>query len=330
MIKGLAITPPVIGRISIGRVVERNGKRLPEKDDCFTITSQVQGKDGWMLHPLHNQYAEAAENKLRAIPVRVLFNDTDLNLRAEYSVFDRLTGRPVCVGNGQTAKRCEDAGVTEVECPGPQACAFGQKANCKLYGRLNVQIEGQEDELGSFIFRTTGYNSVRTLAARLRYFEAVSGGHTKHLLLMLKLRAKSTTQSHRAPVFYVDLTLRKDDNLANAVKCAREEAQQQAEAGVENERLEAAARLALANGIFEDSEEEAPAIVEELFPETPVEDSSDWAGSAISATSTSSASSPKPTVLQNQNPSGQVPVSSHTRPNRVNPRLGANSARGAQ
>ena len=31
MLKGLAITPPVLGRISIGKVVERNGKRLPEK-----------------------------------------------------------------------------------------------------------------------------------------------------------------------------------------------------------------------------------------------------------------------------------------------------------
>lgn len=43
MIKGLAITPPILGRISIGRVVEKNGKRLPEKDDQFTITSQIQG-----------------------------------------------------------------------------------------------------------------------------------------------------------------------------------------------------------------------------------------------------------------------------------------------
>ena len=198
MIKGLAITPPVIGRISIGRVVEKNGKRLPEKDDCFTITSQVQGRDGWMLHPLHNQYAEAAENKLRAIPVRLLFNDTDLNLRAEYSVFDRLTGRPVCVGNGQMAKRCEEAGVTEQECSGPQGCAFGQKAGCKLYGRLNVQIDGQEDELGSFIFRTTGYNSVRTLAARLRYFEAVSGGHTKHLPLLF-VNQRAIFSRHQRP-----------------------------------------------------------------------------------------------------------------------------------
>lgn len=49
MLKGLALTPPVIGRISIGRVVEKNGKRLPEKDDEFTITSQVQLKDGWVL-----------------------------------------------------------------------------------------------------------------------------------------------------------------------------------------------------------------------------------------------------------------------------------------
>ena len=45
MLKGLVITPPVLGRISIGKVVEKAGKRLPEKDDQFTITSQVHGAD---------------------------------------------------------------------------------------------------------------------------------------------------------------------------------------------------------------------------------------------------------------------------------------------
>lgn len=48
MLKGLVITPPVLGRISIGKVVEKAGKRLPEKDDQFTITSQVQGANGWL------------------------------------------------------------------------------------------------------------------------------------------------------------------------------------------------------------------------------------------------------------------------------------------
>ena len=57
MIKGLAITPPALGRISMGLIVEKNGKRLPEKDDQFTFTSQIQNKDGWVKHPLDEQLA---------------------------------------------------------------------------------------------------------------------------------------------------------------------------------------------------------------------------------------------------------------------------------
>jgi hypothetical protein len=63
MLKGLALTPPVIGRISIGKVVEKNGKRLPEKDDEFTITSQVQNRDGWVNHPLDEQSAQGQERQ---------------------------------------------------------------------------------------------------------------------------------------------------------------------------------------------------------------------------------------------------------------------------
>ena len=68
MLKGLAITPPVLGRISIGKVIEKNGKRLPEKDDQFTITSQVQGKDGCQRHrttgrPGWQRVARSAESE---------------------------------------------------------------------------------------------------------------------------------------------------------------------------------------------------------------------------------------------------------------------------
>jgi hypothetical protein len=59
MIKGLAITPPILGRIAISRVVEKNGKHLPEKDDQCTITSQVQNRDGWVLHPLDEELRKA-------------------------------------------------------------------------------------------------------------------------------------------------------------------------------------------------------------------------------------------------------------------------------
>lgn len=276
MIKGLAITPPVIGRISIGKVVEKNGKRLPEKDDCFTITTQVQNKDGWLLHPLHAKLtAEAANAKIRSIPVHVLFNSSDLNLRAEYSLFDRTSGRPMCVGNGETAKRVGSEGMIDLPCPSPDACAFGKTGGCKPYGRLNVAIEGQDEELSSFVFRTTGFNSIRTLTARLQYFEAVSAGNTRYLPLQLKLRAKSTTQSHRAPVYYVDLCLKEGVTLDDAVSLAIAEATKSDQAGVGIKALEQVAREGLGNGAFEESEEEASAIVEEFYSEVDVGDKTD-------------------------------------------------------
>lgn len=268
MIKGLAITPPVIGRISIGKMVEKNGKRLPEKDDSFTITTQVQNKDGWLLHPLHSKLLDGSVNeKIRAIPVKVLFNSSDLNLRAEYSLFDRNSGRPMCVGNGETAKRVTADGIAEVTCTSPDSCALAKTGGCKPYGRLNVAIEGQAEELASFVFRTTGFNSIRTLTARLQYFEAVSGGNTRYLPLQLKLRAKSTTQSHRAPVYYVDICLRDGVTLEEAVSLAIAEAAKSDLAGVGVKALEQVARTGLGNGAFEDSEEEISAIVEEFYPE---------------------------------------------------------------
>lgn len=317
MIKGLMITPPVIGRISIGKVVEKNGKRLPEKDDEFTITTQVQIRGQWLLHPLDealrqaptvggikegttpsydeggdatapaappqravkrslqekmgvespdNVSAQPPKRKLRSIPVRVLFNDPDLNLRASYCIFDRGTARPLCVGDGESCKRITAKGQETMACPGPDACSFGM-GQCKPYGRLNVSI-GESDELGSFVFRTTGFNSIRTLTARLQYFAAVSGGHLACMPLELKLRGKSTTQSHRAAIYYADLVVHSGLSLNEAIGQAQGLAAQRLAAGFDQTALDAAARLGFANGSFEDAPDEAAEIVEEFYPET--------------------------------------------------------------
>lgn len=265
MLKGLSITPPVVGRISIGRVVEKNGKRLPEKDDQFTITTQVQNRDGWLLHPLNEELRKLTPGKLRSIPVRFLFNDPDLNLRAEYSCFDRNNGRPVCVGNGATCRRVGNAGIEELPCPSPDGCTLGQGGACKPYGRLNVLI-GDEDEMGSFIFRTTSYNSIRTLAARLHYFSAVSGNLLSCLPLELKLRGKSTTQSYRSAIYYVDIGVRSGGSLEEAIAQAREMDARRRAAGFDQMALDAAARAGFGNGAFEESDEDAAAVVDEFFP----------------------------------------------------------------
>ncbi|KCX96723.1 MULTISPECIES: recombination directionality factor [Acinetobacter] len=265
MIKGLAITPPILGRISIGKVVEKNGKRLPEKDDQFTITSQIQSKEGWIKHPLDEQLRSKAPNqKLRTIPVRMIFNDPDLNLRAEYTLFDRQTGRPICVGNGETCQRLTNQGVEQHPCPSPDLCSLAQGGNCKPYGRLHVNLD-ESDELGTFIFRTTGFNSIRTLAARLSYYHAASNGLLSCLPLQLTLRGKSTTQSYRTPVYYVDLTLKDGVNLQQAIQMAQEIDQQSKQAGFNQTALDQTARQGFANAQFEVNAEEGLDFVEEFY-----------------------------------------------------------------
>lgn len=265
MIKGLAITPPALGRISIGRVVEKNGKRLPEKDDQFTITSQIQSKEGWIKHPLDDQLrANTPNQKLRSIPVRMIFNDPDLNLRAEYSLFDRQTGRPVCVGNGETCQRLTNQGVEQHPCPSPDLCPLAQGGNCKPYGRLHVNLD-DSDEFGTFIFRTTGFNSIRTLAARLSYYHAASGGLLSCLPLQLTLRGKSTTQSYRQPVYYVDLTLREGISLNEAIIQAKQIDEHSKQAGFYQEALDFTARKGFGNGRMDVDMEEGLEVIEEFY-----------------------------------------------------------------
>jgi hypothetical protein len=264
MLKGLAITPPVLGRISIGKVIEKNGKRLPEKDDQFTITSQVQSRDGWLVHPLNDELRQSKDDKLRSIPVRLLLNEPELNFRADYTLFDRQSGRPLCVGNGETCKRVTQDGMQSLPCPSPDACSLAKGGACKPYGRLNVVI-GDEDLLGSFVFRTTGFNSIRTLAARLHYFQAISGNRLACLPLELRLRGKSTRQSHGTPIFYVDLTVRGGMDMAESLRVANELDEQRQTAGFDQHALDEAARRGFGNGAFENSEEDSGAVIEEFF-----------------------------------------------------------------
>jgi len=268
MLKGLAITPPVVGRIPIGRVVERNGKRLPEKDDQFTLTSQVQNRDGWVLHPLDELLRRDAGGKLRSIPVRLLFNDPSLNLRADYSLFDRSTGRPMCVGNGESCRRRGgEEGIETLPCVGPDLCRFAD-GECKAYARFNAVIgDGEEDALGSFVLRTTSFNTIRTLAARLQYFSAVSGGRLACMPLELKLRGKSTAMSHRSAIYYVDLVVRTGMTLEQAIAEAQAKDAQRRDSGFDQDALDEAARRGFANGAFEELDEDVPAVAEEFYPE---------------------------------------------------------------
>ena len=123
----------------------------------------------------------------------------------------------------------------------------------------------ESDELGTFIFRTSGFNSIRTLAARLRYYHAASGDLLSCLPLQLTLRGKSTTQSYRTPIYYVDLTLRDGTNLKDAINSAKQIDEQSKASGFYQEALDHVARQGYGNASFEVGSEEGLDIVEEFY-----------------------------------------------------------------
>ena len=66
----------------------------------------------------------------------------------------------------------------------------------------------------------------------------------------------------------LDLTLRDELTLTEAVGQARQEAMQDEEAGMTISEMEAVARALLRNGQFEEVDEEVPLLLEEFYPET--------------------------------------------------------------
>lgn len=97
------------------------------------------------------------------------------------------------IGNGKTRQRLTNQGVEHHPCPSPDLCPLAQDEPCKPYGRLYVNRD-ESDEFSTFFFRTTGFNSTRTLAARLSYYHAASG-LLSCLPLQLTLRGKSIGRS---------------------------------------------------------------------------------------------------------------------------------------
>lgn len=64
------------------------------------------------------------------------FNDPELNLRAEYSLFDRQTGRLIRSGNGESCQRIGQNGIERHPCPSPDLCPLAQGGLWALWTTL--------------------------------------------------------------------------------------------------------------------------------------------------------------------------------------------------
>lgn len=262
-VKNQSITPPIIGRISIGGVDE---DFVPYCDEEFSITTLCQQpNNSWTRHPINNSVNHANE-KLRSIPVRLAYDNPDLNFRASNIVFESGTGRPLCSGDNAEAIRSEENGGTiKVECPGPEVCKFGLEWGCKTMGRLYLQVEGQEDVLGVFVHRTSGSNTTRYLSSRLSQMSGLMKGKLAGFPLSLVLRAKTVWIPDARKIIFVDLTFREGMSPKECVERQREFQLEWEECGWDREAFEAAVISGFKNSEFELNSEDGLQIATEFY-----------------------------------------------------------------
>lgn len=262
LIRGITITPPLLGRITMGHTETKGGdddKGRPQKDDHFTITTLRQNPDrSWEVHPIQATLVKG-KDKLLQIPVKIAYNDPTLTLNNAYSCFDtekKTVGRVLCTGDGVKARRSTAEGVQTIACPRPEACEYGQQYRCKNMTRAYFQIDGQDDDLGMFVLRSAGRNTLDALAGRLARLAGLSGGQLAGMPLMLAIKVKTTAQSFRKPFWYADLVFRPGMGMIETVQAARQYQKHLAEAGLSLEEMEGAIREGLANGDFADEIED--------------------------------------------------------------------------
>jgi hypothetical protein len=255
IVKGVTITPPVIGRIMIGHVELRSdGERtraIPTRDDHFTITTLVQQSDHvWEKHPIQDLLL-SGKDKLTAIPVRIAYNNPALSLNNKYSAF-APNRRIICSGDGDKARRMMPEGVQTIDCPGNEMCPFGQEVGCKNMSRFYIQIEGQPNPLGVFVLRTTSRNSLDALAGMLYRLAGFSGSMLAGMPMMLTLTPMTSAQSMWSVFYVATLELRPGMTLQSALREAKAYQKTLEEEGLSQTGMEDAMLAGLANSEFAD------------------------------------------------------------------------------
>lgn len=198
MIKNLKPRMAERGKIKIGNKGEERKSaggavwQPPKKLDHFIVVTLDRGTDGNFVkdEAVHALIGEAP----RRIPVRLQFNDIEMNMMSRYASY---AGKTMwCSGDGEKASRVKEDGTghEEVQCP----CfrldrGYKGKDRCKINGALSVIIDGVAGVGSVWTFRTTSWNSVNNLLSSMYQIRALSGGVLAGLPLDLVLSPKEVT-----------------------------------------------------------------------------------------------------------------------------------------
>ena len=194
IIKNLAPSLTERGKIKIGEkgkmITSQGGAKfqLPKKLEYFKVVSLYRGEDGNYINDMavHDMFGD----KPTELPVRLLFDDIELNFQCRYSCFKGK--QQWCSGDGEYGWRIENGETKAYPCPcHRQDPAYTGKDKCKINSCLSVLIDGVETIGGVWKFRTTSYNSTVGLLSSLTLIKQVTGGPLAGIPLTLYISPKT-------------------------------------------------------------------------------------------------------------------------------------------
>ena len=274
-VKGLTPQLAERGKVKIGEKGEMKtslgGKQFaqPRKLDHFVITTLQRDAAGRLLPDTALMARLKPEGgKITEIPVRLLYDDIELNFQTRYACY--RGNRCWCSGDGEVAQRLagQNGKFQEVPCPCERQDPFynGQD-RCKILGTLQVLIEGTDRIGGVWKYRTTSWNTVNAVLSSLALIKTVSGGPLAGIPLWLVLSPKTVTvptTGQNMVVFVVSLEYRGPEQ--ELAELGYDIARRRVEHRVRMDNIEAQARRMLLLPHAEPIEEQAETGAE-FYPE---------------------------------------------------------------
>ncbi len=266
------------GKIKIGEKGElktsQTGKQFsqPKKLDHFVVTTNQRDAAGRLMldHNLMSRLTRCLTNgnqKVTQIPIRLLYDDPDLNFFTRYACYKGA--KCWCSGDGELAQRLTGNGKYQgVPCPCERQDPFYQgQDRCKIMGTLQVLIEGTDRIGGVWKYRTTSWNTVNAILSSMSLIKAITGGPLAGIPLMMVLSPKTVTIPTTGQSMTVQIvSLEYQGTESQLAELGYDIMRKRIERQVRMEQIEAEARKMLVPPQAEAPEEQAEAAAE-FYPE---------------------------------------------------------------
>jgi hypothetical protein len=265
MIPDLTPSLAEIGKIKIGYLGEKRtkgGRRLPEKLDHFELGSLMKDEEGGVI--MDAQMTEAIGEDKTELDISLCYDEPALNFPTFYAAFTQ--SKLACMGDGRKAwQRQEDGERKEIVCDRRQ-CTLAKDKKCKPYGRLSVILTTANRIGGTYVFRTTSWNSLRNILSSMSFIRNQTGGILAGIPLKLKLRAATAVPNElgrRVKIYVVNMEYA--GTMEQLKQDATAEIKRRKMLGFSMNELEQVQKGAIKEHVHEEAEAEAEEISEEFY-----------------------------------------------------------------